>query len=111
MGMHCYAWVCTSVRECVHVCFGAQVCVYSGVCRYTWVCLGMCGCVGDEVSEYILETGVLTSADFNTYPIRIFSILFPLCSEIFLEKLIYTLFQSFYLWKSANELIMKVAKK
>ena len=26
----------------------------------------------DEFSEYLLETRVNTSADFNTYPIRIF---------------------------------------
>ena len=29
-------------------------------------------CVLDEFSEYLLETRVNTSADFNTYPIRIF---------------------------------------
>ena len=31
-------------------------------------------CVLDEFSEYLLETRVNTSADFNTYPIRIFLI-------------------------------------
>ena len=31
-------------------------------------------CVLDEFSEYLLETRFNTSADFNTYPIRIFSI-------------------------------------
>ena len=29
-------------------------------------------CVLDEFSEYLLETRFNTSADFNTYPIRIF---------------------------------------
>ena len=54
-----------------------------------WVCAGMCGCVWvrmcmvvrgdvhgyvwDEFSEYLLENRVPTSADFNTYPIRIFT--------------------------------------
>ena len=47
--------------------------------RYARVCMGVCGsaqvsasvCVLDEFSEYLLETRVNTSADFNTYPIRI----------------------------------------
>ena len=50
-----------------------------GVCGYVRVCadvLVVCGdvhgYVWDEFSEYLLETRVLTSADFNTYPIRIF---------------------------------------
>ena len=33
-------------------------------------------CVLDEFSEYLLETRFNTSADFNTYPIRIFIIKF-----------------------------------
>ena len=41
--------------------------------RCTWVCAGV---FVDEFSEYLLETKVLTSADFNTYPIRIFLDLF-----------------------------------
>ena len=51
-------------------------------CRCMWMCagvrgsvkvyVGMPGCVRDEFSEYLLENRVLTSADFNTYPIRIF---------------------------------------
>ena len=51
------------------VCLCVQVCV----CEYAWACSGKCECVWDEFSEYLLETRVLTSADFNTYPIRIFS--------------------------------------
>ena len=62
--------VCASVRECVSVCVG--------VGRSAWVCTGVCGyaqvcvCVWDEFSEFLLENRVSTSADFNTYPIRIF---------------------------------------
>ena len=90
--------VCTRVHRCAWVCRGlhrfAQV--YSGVhgfvcggggglCGgmfrciwYAWVCMGMCGSVWDEFSEYILETWVITSADFNTYLIRIFKKRFSL---------------------------------
>ena len=46
--------------------------VYVGVFRCMWVC----GYAWDEFSEYLLETRVLTSADFNTYPIQIFSMIF-----------------------------------
>ena len=42
-----------------------QVYAVAGVRGCMW-------CVWDEFSEYLLETWVLTSADFNTYPIRIF---------------------------------------
>ena len=90
VGMRGRAWVCTSIRgmhRCVWVCAGvhgyAQVYVAcTGVCGCTQVCTGVCGsvrecvgvyeCVLDEFSEYLLETRVNTSADFNTYPIRIF---------------------------------------
>ena len=68
--MRGYARVCMGVRECVQVCMGlrvyAWVCV--GVCGYAWVC----ACVWDEFSEFLLEDRVPKSADFNTYPIRIF---------------------------------------
>ena len=99
-GMPGCFWVCTGVRRCaagvcgcVHrserVCLGVHGCVhgcvrvYGGVPGYTWVylgvrwCPGVCGyawvyaCVWDEFSEFLLETRVLTSADFNIYPIRI----------------------------------------
>ena len=49
---------------CVGVCAGVHGCVR--------VCVGMQVCVWDDFSEYLLETRVNTSADFNTYPIRIF---------------------------------------
>ena len=66
--------VCGCVRgyACVHEC--VQVC--DGVCRCVWECAGVHGCMWDEFSEYLLETWVLTSEDFNTYPIRIFYVLF-----------------------------------
>ena len=38
-----------------------------------WVSMHRCAWVWDEFSEYLLETRVLTSADFNRYPIQIFS--------------------------------------
>ena len=52
--------MCASVCECVQVC--VEVCGYLRVCML------------DEFTEYLLETRVNTSADFNTYPIRIFYI-------------------------------------
>ena len=54
----------------VQVYRGGPGCVWK--CSGVWVCTDMGGCVWDEFSEYLLETRVLTSADFNTYPIRIF---------------------------------------
>ena len=48
---------------CVGVCAGVHGCVR--------VCVGMQVCVWDDFSEYLLENRVPTSADFNTYPIRI----------------------------------------
>ena len=39
-------------------------------------CAWVCACVRDEFSEFLLENRVPTSADFNTYPIRIFIIKF-----------------------------------
>ena len=48
------------------------------MCMCVWKCAEVGGClrvcVLDEFSEYLLETRVNTSADFNTYPIRIFLI-------------------------------------
>ena len=67
---------CASVRRCAWVCFGMSRCaeVGLGVWKFSgvWVWTGMGGCVWDEFSEHLLETRVLTSADFNTYPIQIF---------------------------------------
>ena len=53
-----------------HYCSMSQVShgLYAGMHGCAWVC----GCMWDEFSEYLLETRVLTSADFNTYAIRIF---------------------------------------
>ena len=43
-----------------------------------WADVGGCGqvceCIWDEFSEFLPENRVPTSADFNTYPIRIFLI-------------------------------------
>ena len=52
--------------------------VCAGVHGCVWKCAGVyeCVCVLDEFSEYLLETRVNTSADFNTYPIRIFGTIF-----------------------------------
>ena len=90
--------VCAGVHMCVQctyiyvggctVCAGVSGCVLvsAGVCgmpKCEWVCVEVCGSVRvsaslcsvlDEFSEYLLETRVNTSADFNTYPIRIFLI-------------------------------------
>ena len=57
------AQVCASVHWCAMVC--------TGVCRSAWVSASVC--VWDDFSEYLLENRVPTSADFNTYPIRIFN--------------------------------------
>ena len=52
-----YAWVCG---------------VYAGVCGCAWLGVSMCGWMWDEFSEYLLETRFLTSANYNTHPLRIF---------------------------------------
>ena len=59
--------VCLCVRVC-GVCAGVHGCVWKS--EEVHKCLQVC--VLDEFSEYLLETRVNTSADFNTYPIRIF---------------------------------------
>ena len=52
--------------------------VYAGMDGLAWVWVGVngyalvCACVLDEFSEFLPENRVPTSADFNTYPIRIF---------------------------------------
>ena len=55
-GVHGCAQVCAGVRGCARVC--------TGVRGYAWV--------WDVFSEFLLENRVPTSADFNTFPIRIF---------------------------------------
>ena len=64
------AGVCASVRGCVH----GSVRVCAGVGGSAWVCVGVPGCawIWDVFSEFFLENRVPTSADFNTFPIRIF---------------------------------------
>ena len=68
MGVCGYARVCAGVRGCVRVCAGVRGCarVCTGVRGYAWV--------WDVFSEFLLENRVPTSADFNTFPIRIFII-------------------------------------
>ena len=58
--------VCMGVRGCVQV--------WEGVHGYARVCIGVRGYawVWDVFSEFLLENRVPTSADFNTFPIRIF---------------------------------------
>ena len=59
---------CLCEQVCA-VCAGVHGCVWKS--EEVHKCLQVC--VLDEFSEYLLETRVNTSADFNTYPIRIFS--------------------------------------
>ena len=61
MGVRGYARVCVGMRS-----VGGCAQVFVKVCG----CLRVCA--WDEFSEYLLENRVSTSADFNTYPIRIF---------------------------------------
>ena len=68
-----YARLCVGMRrgeQCGQVCIGVHWCaqVFVKVCG----CLRVCA--WSEFSEYILENRVPTSADFNTYPIRIFHV-------------------------------------
>ena len=70
-GMRGCLWVCAGVRKCTYMYMGGCGC--AGVCGSVRNCSGVCKCVLDEFSEYLLETRVNTSADFNTYPIQIFN--------------------------------------
>ena len=63
-----YEWVCACVPGCVYGMPGMHGCVWKSA--EVRGCLRVC--VLDEFSEYLLETRVNTSADFDTYPIRIF---------------------------------------
>ena len=75
-GVHGYAGVCTGVRGCAQVCAGVRGCarVCAGVRGCAQVCTGVRGYawVWDVFSEFLLENRFPTSADFNTFPIRIF---------------------------------------
>ena len=72
-GISGHQWVCVG---CVRVCAGVQEC--AGLCASVrgcaQVCTGVRGYVWvwDVFSEFLLENRVPTSADFNTFPIRIF---------------------------------------
>ena len=77
MGVCGYVWVSIGVQGYALVCTGVLWC--AGVCgdmfRCMRICMGVHGCVWDVFSEYHLETRVLTSVDFNTYPIPIFYVM------------------------------------
>ena len=60
--------VCVSVRECAGVCGSVREC--AGVCGSVRECVGMCVCVC--VCGSVQETLVLTSVDFDSYPIQFF---------------------------------------
>ena len=72
VGVKGSAWVCRCVRGCARVCAGVRGCAWVcvGVHRCAWICMGV-RIVWDEFSEFLLENRVPTSADFNTYHIRI----------------------------------------
>ena len=70
MGVGGYAQVCSGVGGSARVCAGVQG--YARVCASVW----------DEFSEFLLENRVPTSADFNTYPIRIFFLFSNLYYEL-----------------------------
>ena len=74
MGVGGYAQVCLGVGGSARVCAGVQG--YARVCASVW----------DEFSEFLLENRVPTSADFNTYPIRIFFFVFTISGRKKLAK-------------------------
>ena len=84
VGVPRFVGVCADVPGCTWVYAGVRGCtqVYADVHGYAQLYLGVGGCVTvglfvqDEFSEYLLEIRVHTSADFNTYPIRIFISMF-----------------------------------
>ena len=67
-------------HKCVWVIMGGRVQVFTAMRSYAWLHTGVSGCaqvricVWDEFSEYLLETRFLTSANYNTHPLRIFFI-------------------------------------
>ena len=66
---HVQVWAgvgeCAWVNKCLHG--FARVCM--GMFGYVWLCVDMHGCVQDELSEYLLETRFLTSANYNMHPL------------------------------------------
>ena len=72
MGVCGYVWVSIGVQGYALVCTGVLWCagVCGGMFRCMRICMGVHGCVWDVFSEYHLETRVLTSANFNMYPIQ-----------------------------------------
>ena len=65
-----YAGLYASMCECARVCGSVRVC--AGVCGCVRECAGMCGNVCVCVCGSVQETLVLTSVDFDSYPIQFF---------------------------------------
>ena len=55
---------CAGVYKCSLLCAAMPGCKQVSIC--------VCMCVWDEFSEYLLETRFLTSANYDTHPLRIF---------------------------------------
>ena len=72
VGVDGYARVCMGVHRCAQKCAEVHGCLQ----LYVW----------DEFSECLLETRVLTSADFNTYSVRFFFISMHLLKRFDLEN-------------------------
>ena len=68
------------MHGCAQECLGAQE--YAGVYRSVRVFAGV-----REFSEFLPENRILTSADFNMYPIRIFASLLLLYRSMYLSTL------------------------
>ena len=72
--------MCAGMPRCALLCMGVGGCervgVRAGVGGCARVRAGVHGyaCVWDEFSEFLPENSVPTSADFNTYSVRIFFI-------------------------------------
>ena len=87
-GVCAYTYICMGVHrsalECMGVCAGVRWFVqeYAGVYRSAREFTGV-----REFSEFLPENRVLTSADFNMYPIRIFFSLLILYRSMYLSTL------------------------
>ena len=61
---------CAGVYKCSLLCAAMPGCKQVSIC--------VCVCVWDEFSEYLLETRFLTSANYDTHPLRIFGLYYIL---------------------------------
>ena len=137
------AGVCWYVRVCAGICGGKCRFAWArvGLCRFLQVCacVGRCVCMREcvgvhwcalvctgvrEFSEFLPENRVLTSADFNTYPIRIFFITNDVALNIYYIDIHHQLkeifndlnislmiFQSVELWKAIKYIIWQTYEK